>query len=246
MAAGPRILIVEDETKLREAVGEFLGREGFTILSAADGETGLRLAREQAPDLVLLDLMLPRLSGTEVIKRLRPGSAVPIIVITARAGEVDRVVGLELGADDYVTKPFSLRELTARIRAVLRRSGGGGVGPAADRLERGPVAIDFDAHSVAVDGRPVELTPTEFAILGALARHPGKVFSRLQVLEAAFGYAYEGYERSVDTHVRNIRRKIEPDPAEPRHIVTVFGVGYKFIEGALGRQAAQTGGGEPR
>jgi len=232
VAVGPRILIVEDETKLREAVGEYLEREGFTILAAADGETGLRLAREQSPDLILLDLMLPRLSGTEVIRRLRPGATVPIIVITARADEVDRVVGLELGADDYVTKPFSLRELTARIRAVLRRAGGAGAGAAADRLERGPVTIDFDAHSVTVDGRSVDLTPTEFAILGALARHPGKVFSRLQLLEAAFGYAYEGYERSIDTHIRNIRKKIEPDPAEPRLVVTVFGVGYRFAEGA--------------
>ncbi len=231
MAAAPRILIVEDETKLREAVAEYLGREGFATLTAPDGDTGLRMAREQAPDLILLDLMLPRLGGTEVIKRLRPGSTIPIIVITARADEVDRVVGLELGADDYVTKPFSLRELTARIRAVLRRAGGAGGKAGPDRLERGPLAIDFDARTVAVDGRPIDLTPTEFAILGVLARHPGKVFSRLQLLEAAFGYAYEGYERSVDTHVRNLRKKIEADPSEPRFIGTVFGVGYKFTGG---------------
>jgi DNA-binding response OmpR family regulator len=224
---GPTILVIEDETKLRQSVLEYLGREGFTTLGAGDGEAGLRLAREHSPDLILLDLMLPSLPGLEVLRRLRGDSRVPVIVITARAEEADRVVGLELGADDYVSKPFSLRELTARIRAVLRRAGGGGEEPP-ERIQHGPVVIDFDRRSVEVQGRSIELTPTEFAILGVLIRHPGKVFSRLQLLEAAFGYAYEGYERSVDTHVSNLRRKIEVDPSVPRFVVTVHGVGYKL------------------
>jgi two-component system OmpR family response regulator len=218
--------LVDDEPKVVDMVGNFLAKSGFDVLTAGDGPAALSRTRDEQPDLIVLDLMLPGLSGTEVCREVREFSDVPIIMLTARADEVDKILGLELGADDYITKPFSLRELEARIRVVLRRRGRTALPQ--NVVSFGSLRIDIDAHEVQNAGRVVELTPTEFAILTLLAGSPGRVFSRMQILDAAMGEAYAGYERSVDTHIRNLRRKIESDPSVPVLIQTVFGVGYKF------------------
>jgi two-component system alkaline phosphatase synthesis response regulator PhoP len=220
------ILVVDDEARIVKLVRDYLERAGLTVLSARDGETALALARRERPDLIILDLMLPGVDGLDVCRRLRQESGVPIIMLTARVEEADRVVGLELGADDYVTKPFSPRELVARVRATLRRAEGQ-VGPATV-IRAGDVELDTAALAATVGGEPVDLTPTEFHLLAALARQPGRIFSREQLLEAVHGVAFEGYDRSIDSHVKNIRRKIEPDPHRPRYIQTVYGVGYRF------------------
>ena len=227
-----KILVVEDERQIARMVQAYLTKEGFRVEVAFDGEEGWVRFREGKPDLVILDLMLPRLHGLELARRIRTQSTVPIIMLTARAEEADRVAGLELGADDYVTKPFSLRELAARVRAVLRRVEGSVV---RDVLELGPLKIDFEAREVFLNGAPVELTPTEFDLLSFLARHPGRVFTRTELLEAIKERSYASLPRTIDSHIKNLRHKVEPDPAEPQFILTVHGVGYKFRPPDRGR-----------
>jgi two-component system OmpR family response regulator len=221
-----RILVVDDEEMIVRTVKAYLDREGFKTYTAADGEEALRAFAEKGPDLIVLDLMLPKLSGIEVTRRIRATSGVPIIMLTAKAGEADRVVGLELGADDYVVKPFSPRELVARVRAVLRRLEGGAA--EADRVVYGELEIGLKTREVRVAGKEIELTPTEFDLLAFLARHPAQVFTRLQLLREVQGYTYDSFARTIDTHIKNLRRKIEQDPKEPRYILTVHGVGYRF------------------
>ena len=222
------ILVVDDEARIVKLVRDYLERAGFDVLAAHDGEMALQVARRDRPDLVVLDLMLPGVDGLDVCRRLRQESGVPIIMLTARVEEADRIVGLELGADDYVTKPFSPGELVARVRATLRRASGE-VGPATV-LRAGDVELDTASLTATVAGRPVDLTPTEFHLLAALARQPGRIYSREQLLEAVHGVAFDGYDRSVDSHIKNLRRKIEPDPRQPHYIQTVYGVGYRFEE----------------
>ncbi|MBN1659921.1 MAG: response regulator transcription factor [Anaerolineae bacterium] len=226
------ILVVDDETRIVMLVRDYLERAGYRVVTAADGETALASVRAERPDLVVLDLMLPGVDGLDVCRRLRRESGVPIIMLTARVEEADRIVGLELGADDYVTKPFSPRELVARVKATLRRAKGE-VGPPTV-LRAGDVEMDTATLLVAVAGEPVDLTPTEFQLLAALVRQPGHILTRDQLLEAVHGavggIVFDGYDRSIDSHVKNIRRKIEPDPRTPRYIQTVYGVGYRFIE----------------
>lgn len=242
-----KILLVEDEEALARTVANFLGKEGFRVAVAPDGPQALSQLRAWRPDLVLLDWMLPGMSGLEVFRMIQREMDLPVIMVTARSDETDRLLGLELGADDYIVKPFSLRELAARVRAVLRRYHRSEGSPS-ETLVAGDLVIDLAGKAVSLAGQPVTLTPSEFKILATLARSPGRVYSRLQLLEAALGGAYEGYERSVDTHISNLRRKIEPDPANPSYILTVFGMGYKFI--APGRRSDRGSrgterGGEP-
>ena len=219
------ILVVDDEPTLRETLAEALDADGFNVVTAADGREALVKFRELRPDLLVLDLMLPELSGIEVCRIIRQESGVPILMLTAKSAELDKVVGLELGADDYVTKPFSLRELTARIRALLRRTDQPAVeGPAAVTL--GELTIDLAGHRILRDGAPVPVKPKVFELLAFLLRHPGQVFSREQLLEQVWGYDYAGETRTVDVHVHWLRAAIEPDPASPSYLHTVRGVGY--------------------
>ncbi len=223
------ILVVDDETTLRETLVDALELEGYRAIPAADGREALTRFRADHPDLVLLDLMLPELSGVEVCRILRAESQVPIIMLTARDGEVDKVVGLELGADDYVTKPFSLRELTARIRAIFRRSEQLATGSATPPIiDLGRVQVDLAGHRVMRDGAPVPLKPKAFELLAFLVRNPGQVFSRDQLLEKVWGYDYAGETRTVDVHVHWLRAEIEADPTAPELLQTVRGVGYVF------------------
>src|ERR671935_126816 len=223
------ILVVEDEMKIARLVRDYLVDAGFEVRVAADGEAALASARGSRPDLVVLDLGLPGQDGLDVTRELRRSSALPIVILTARGDEADRIVGLELGADDYVVKPFSPKELVARVRAVLRRTEAArGGGP--EVLRVADVEVDVPRMRVTVGGRPVELTPTEFQLLAVLAREPGRVFTRSQLLDAVHGVAFESYERAIDAHVKNIRRKLEPDPHSPRYVLTVHGVGYRFAE----------------
>jgi len=222
-----RILVVDDEPKIVQLVRDYLERAGFAVSTARDGNEALMRARQERPDLIVLDLGLPELDGLEVTRRLRRDSGVPIIMLTARHEETDKVVGLELGADDYVTKPFSPRELEARVRAVLRRQVAGAM---ADVLRAGDLTLDIPRLRAEVSGRAVELTGTEFQLLAALARQPGRVFTRAQLLDAIHGVAFDSYERAIDAHVKNIRRKIEPDPRTPRYLLTVYGVGYRLTD----------------
>lgn len=222
-----KILVVDDEEKLREMVRNYLTNEGFIVIEAADGAKAVELHQKERPDLVVLDWMMPGTNGLDVCKSFRQLGNTPVIMLTAKTEEVDKLLGLELGADDYMTKPFSLRELVARIKAVLRRTLAGG--PARDEIIKiKEMEVDLDGREVKVKNKKIDLTPTEFKILSVLAGNPGRVYSRLQLLDAAFGYAYEGYERSIDTHVSNLRKKIEPDPANPEYILTVYGTGYRF------------------
>src|SRR5688572_9974443 len=223
-----RILVVDDEPRIVELAKAYLEHAGFEVVSAADGEAALQVARGQVPDLVVLDLGLPKRDGLDVARALRRDSDVPIVILTARDDEVDRILGLELGADDYITKPFSPRELVARVRAVLRRSERADA--PADRVHAGDVVLDVPRMRVEVSGRNVELTPTEFQLLATLARRPGRIFTRSQLLDAIHGVAFESYERAIDTHVKNLRRKVEPDPRQPRYVLTVYGVGYRFAD----------------
>jgi DNA-binding response OmpR family regulator len=232
-----RILVVEDEAKIAQIVSAYLRRDGYQVLLAGDGRKALELARAELPDLIVLDLMLPEVSGWDVCRELRrnPRTArVPIIMATARDDVSDRIVGLELGADDYVVKPYDAKELVARVHAVLRRVTEHREVGAAEQstpvLYRGDLAIDRDRYDVRRAGEPISLTRTEFVILATLAAAPGRVFSRMQLLDAVQGEAFEGYERSIDSHVKNLRRKLEPDPRQPRYVATVIGVGYKFVE----------------
>ena len=222
------ILVVDDETTLRETLVEALEHEGYRALPAADGREALARFRADRPDLVLLDLMLPELSGVEVCRILRAESGVPIIMLTAKDAEVDKVVGLELGADDYVTKPFSLRELTARIRAIFRRAEQAAVAEAPPLVDLGQVQVDLAGHRVLRDGDAVPLKPKAFELLAFLLRHPGQVFTRDQLLEHVWGYDYAGESRTVDVHIHWLRSEIEADPASPAFLHTVRGVGYVF------------------
>jgi two-component system alkaline phosphatase synthesis response regulator PhoP len=225
---GQTILVVDDEARIVKLVRDYLERAGFDVVAAYDGETALVMTRRERPDLIVLDLMLPGVDGLDVCRRLRRESGVPIIMLTARVEEADRIVGLELGADDYVTKPFSPRELVARVRATLRRSRGE-MGPTTV-LRAADVELDTAALSATIAGQPVDLTPTEFQLLATLVRQPGRIFSREQLLEAVHGVAIDSYDRSVDSHIKNLRRKMEPDPRQPRYIQTVYGVGYRFVD----------------
>jgi DNA-binding response OmpR family regulator len=234
MSTGKTILVIEDEANLARTLSLYLEQAGYHPVTALDGPRGLAAFRREKPALVLLDLNLPGgLDGLDVCRQIRRESQVPLIMLTARVEEVDRLIGLELGADDYVTKPFSPREVVARVRAVLRRAaspGGASPGSEAQTLQAAGIELDMGRRTVQVNGRPVELTPMEFGLLAALMRQPGQVFSRAQLLDSVQGTAYEGYERTIDQHIKNLRHKIEPDPDARRHIVTVFGVGYKFAE----------------
>jgi DNA-binding response OmpR family regulator len=227
-AGGRTILVVDDEPSIAQIAGDYLRHGGFSVLTASNGVDALTVARVQRPDLIVLDLGLPKMDGIEVARTLRREGNVPIIMLTARIEESDRLAGLELGADDYITKPFSPRELVARVRSVLRRVDGAGA--AGDVLRRGDLLIDHTRMQVTRNGAPIDLTPTEFQLVAALARQPGRIFTRAQLLEAVRGSDVESFERAIDTHIKNIRRKIETDARNPRYILTVYGMGYKFAE----------------
>jgi DNA-binding response OmpR family regulator len=222
-----KILIVDDEPKIVRLVADYLEAAGFAVTTARSGGEALMRARTEDPDLVVLDLGLPGLDGLDVARTLRRDGELPIIMLTARDDETDRIIGLELGADDYVTKPFSPRELVARVRAVLRRHASASQ---AEVLHAGDLALDLPRMRVTRGDEPIELTATEFTLLAAMARHPGRVFTRSQLLDAIHGVAFESYERAIDAHVKNIRRKLEPDPRAPRHLLTVYGVGYRLAD----------------
>ncbi|MEA3336331.1 MAG: response regulator transcription factor [Chloroflexota bacterium] len=222
------ILVVEDEPKIAKQARDYLERSGFLVHVAGDGLMALAQARHSRPDLIVLDLNLPGMDGLDVCRALRKESDVPIIMLTARVEETDRLIGLELGADDYISKPFSPRELVARVRAVLRRVRGGVHQPGLVRA--GGLEIDLNGHRVTREGETIPLTRTEFNLLATLAQHPGQTFSRAQLLDRLHGVAYEGFERSVDAHIKNLRQKLEADPADPRYVLTVYGIGYKFSD----------------
>ena len=222
------ILVVDDEARIVKLARDYLERASFRVLSAGDGPGALAAARHDRPDLIVLDLMLPGMDGLDVCRTLRRESEVPIIMLTARAEEVDRLIGLELGADDYIVKPFSPRELVARVRTVLRRTQGAVRTPAARRAA--DLEMDLEGHRLTRSGEPVKLSRIEFNLLAILAQHPGQTFTRAQLLDRLHGIAFEGYDRSIDAHIKNLRRKLEPDPAQPRYILTVYGIGYKFNE----------------
>ncbi len=226
---GLTILVVDDEPRIVQLVRDYLEHGGFTVLVASDGAAALRTARTGRPDLVVLDLGLPGLDGLDVARALRRDGEVPIIMLTARTEESDKLVGLELGADDYLTKPFSPKELVARVRAVLRRAEG--LHSPTDVIRVGSdVELDVPRMDARFGGRRVDLTKTEFHLLSTMARQPGRVFTRAQLLDAVRGVAFESYERAIDAHIKNLRKKVEPDPRKPRYLLTVFGVGYRFAE----------------
>lgn len=222
-----KILVVDDKPEIRKLLKSYFTQEGFDVVTAADGQEALYVARHEKPNLVLLDLMMPEMNGYDFLRTFSRESSTPVIVLTAKVEEGDKVLGLELGADDYVVKPFSPRELAARVRAVLRRV------EKAQRdspklLRAGEITVDLQGHYARVGDQLVDLTPSEFTILATLMEMPGRVFSRLELLERIQGVAYEGYERTIDVHIRNLRSKIEPDPSQPRYIETVYGAGYRF------------------
>ncbi len=220
------ILIADDEIRLVSLVESYLVQQGYRVVSAGNGKEALRVAKHEKPDLIILDIMMPEMDGYEFMREHRTEFDTPIILLTARVDDDERVIGLELGADDYITKPFRPRELVARVRAVLRRAGK--VEPSGKALHVADVILDRDTRSVTVAGRSVDLTPSEFDILGALMSNPGRVYSRLDLLDIVQGVRYEGYERTIDTHIKNLRAKIEPEPRSPRYIETMYGVGYRF------------------
>jgi two-component system, OmpR family, alkaline phosphatase synthesis response regulator PhoP len=224
------ILVVEDEMKIARLVRDYLVDAGFEVIVAGDGGAAVSAAHGKRPDLIVLDLGLPGRDGLDVTRDLRRTSAVPIVMLTARGDESDRIVGLELGADDYVVKPFSPKELVARVRAVLRRTSTVRMAAGPEVLRTAGVEIDVPRMRVAVEGRPVDLTPTEFQLLATMVREPGRVFTRSQLLDAVHGVAFESYERAIDAHVKNIRKKIELTPSRPRFLLTVHGVGYRFAD----------------
>jgi DNA-binding response OmpR family regulator len=228
--ADAKILVVDDDKKIVDLVTLYLKKDGYHVFAAYDGQQAIEMARRKQPDLVVLDLMLPQVDGMDVCRILRAESPLPIIMLTGRSTDDDKLKGLDLGADDYVTKPFNPRELLARIRAVLRRTAG--------KEEAGPLEVcfgdmvmDFVRHELRANEQVINLTPTEFRLLQVLIQEPGRAFSRLDLLEQAFGYDYEGLERTIDVHIMNLRKKIEPEPGRPRYVVTVPGLGYRF-EGA--------------
>lgn len=226
------ILVVDDEPEITDVVRRYLEQDGYRVVSAADGRAALATFQREKPHLVVLDLMLPGIDGWEVARQIRAGGTTPIIMLTARGDEVDRLLGLGLGADDYITKPFSPREVVARVRAVLRRVGGEAVPEA---LAVGDLAIDMARLEVRRAGAPVALTPTEFRLLATMARSPGRVFTRLQLIDRVHGDAFEGYERTIDAHIKNLRQKLEPDPHHPQYVLTVHGAGYRLAEPDKGR-----------
>ena len=220
------ILIVDDEPRLINLVRGYLEEEGYAVVTAANGREALFAARDHKPDLIVLDLMMPEMDGWEFLRLHRQERNTPIIMLTARVDDVDKIAGLEMGADDYLAKPFSPRELVARVRAVLRRAS---VAPDEPELLRsGDLVLDVNGRILSRKGGLIELTPMEFELLATLMRSPGRAFSRLELLERSQGYAYDGYERTVDVHIKNLRKKIEPDTTRPRYVLTVFGVGYRF------------------
>lgn len=225
-----KILVIDDEPKIIQLTQDYLENAGFSVISAGDGERALAVIRDEQPDLVVLDLGLPGMDGLDVCRSIRKTSNLPIIMLTARDEETDKLVGLELGADDYITKPFSPKELVARVRSVLRRSELVQEGREVFRV--GDVTLDLPRMQVTVSGEEIELTATEFQLLQALASQPGRIFTRSQLLNAVHGVAIESYERAIDAHIKNIRRKLEPFPHEPRYIQTVYGVGYRFSDEA--------------
>jgi two-component system alkaline phosphatase synthesis response regulator PhoP len=225
--SGKKVLVVDDDVKTVELVKLYLNRDGYRVLTAYDGNTALQMARESRPDLIVLDLMLPGINGLDVCRILRKESDVPIIMLTAMTTDDDRLTGLNLGADDYVTKPFSPRELAARVRAVLRRLPGER-GP--DKIEHGALVVNFLKHEAYLDGKPLNLTPIEFKVLGALIKEPGRVFSRAQIIENALGHDFDSFDRTIDVHILKLRRKLEPNPHHPRYIKTIYGAGYKLLE----------------
>jgi two-component system alkaline phosphatase synthesis response regulator PhoP len=229
MALMKSVLVVDDEPQIVQVVRDYLEHAGFTVLTAADGGSALRTAATVKPDLIILDLGLPGIDGLDVTRSLRRNGETPIIMLTARSEESDKLVGLELGADDYVTKPFSPKELVARVRTVLRRSEA--VKSPSDVIRVADVELDVPGMRVMVRGKRIELTQTEFELLATMARQPGRVFSRAQLLSAVRGVAFESYERAIDAHIKNLRRKIEADPHNPQYLQTVFGVGYRFADG---------------
>ena len=224
----PTVLVVDDEPKIAQLARDYLEHAGFSVLLAGDGNSAVHSASVRQPDLIVLDLGLPGIDGLEVMRRIRAAGSTPIVLLTARDTELDKLLGLELGADDYVTKPFSPRELVARVRAVLRRAER--AAEPTDRLAVGDLVLDIPRLRTTVSGRSIDLTPTEFSILATMARDPGRVFTRSQLLDAVHGVAIESYERAIDAHVKNIRRKLEPDPARPRYLLTVYGVGYRVAD----------------
>ena len=228
MAANKKVLIVDDDAKTVELVKLYLSRDGYRVLTAYDGNEALRLARESHPDLIVLDLMLPGIDGLEVCRTLRRESGVPIIMLTARTTEDDRLEGLDLGADDYITKPFSPRELAARVRAVLRRIPEEMLMRGPEEIQQGELTVNFLKHEAYLNGKPLNLTAIEFKLLGLLVKEPERVFSRAQLIEKAVGYDFEGFDRTIDVHIHNLRRKLELDPSHAMYIKTVYGAGYKF------------------
>ncbi len=225
--AGKKVLVVDDDVKTVELVKLYLNRDGYRVLTAYNGTDALLSARENHPDLIVLDLMLPGMNGLDICRTLRAESDVPIIMLTALTTDDDRLTGLDLGADDYMTKPFSPRELAARVRAVLRRLPGER-GP--EKIEHGALTVDFLKHEAFVKGKPLNLTPIEFKILGALVKEPGRVFSRAQIIETALGHDFDSFDRTIDVHILKLRRKLEPDPHHPKYIKTIYGAGYKLLE----------------
>ena len=222
------ILVVDDKANVRTLVREYLTAENFRVVTAENGQNALYTARHEKPDLILLDIMMPEMDGFEFIRVYRKESDTPIILLTARLEESDKVIGLELGADDYITKPFGMREMVARIHTVLRRAGQ--IPHPGKRLQIGGILLDRETHSGSVSGQPVHLTPSEFDLLALLMDAPGRVFSRLDLLQDLQGTSFEGVARTIDVHIRNLRTKIEADPANPRYLETVFGIGYRFAE----------------
>jgi DNA-binding response OmpR family regulator len=222
------ILVVDDEPRIVELARDYLEHAGFRVVTANDGRTALEMARRDRPDLVVLDLGLPGLDGLDVTRELRKDGSIPIVMVTARDDELDKLLGLELGADDYLTKPFSPRELVARVKAVLRRADR--PVESADLIRVGELQLDVPRMRTQVAGTSVDLTPTEFTLLATLARQPGRIFTRSQLLDALHGVAFESYERAIDSHIKNLRRKLEPDPGQPRYVLTVYGVGYRLAD----------------
>jgi DNA-binding response OmpR family regulator len=226
--ASKKILVVDDDTKIVELVKLYLEREGYGVATANDGLQALRLARENHPDLIVLDLMLPGMDGLQVCSTLRAESPVPIILLTAKTTEQDRITGLDLGADDYVTKPFSPKELVARIRAVFRRTPDEVLQLGPSEVKSGDLTVNFPHHEAYIGGKSLNLTPVEFKLLGVLVREPNRVFSRAQLIEKVLGYDFDGFDRTIDVHILNLRRKLESDTGNPKYIKTVYGAGYKF------------------
>jgi two-component system, OmpR family, alkaline phosphatase synthesis response regulator PhoP len=226
-----RILVVDDDHQIVRLVQSYLQQAGFAVLTAYDGETALHVIRSEQPDLIVLDLMLPQRDGLEITRLLRADerlASIPILMLTARVEDVDKLIGLELGADDYLTKPFNPPEVVARVKAILRRASGPLKPPQVIQI-RG-LRLDLERHTVTIDQRPLDLTPTEFAVLRVLMQNPDRAFTRGELIEAALGYHYEGLERTIDSHIKNLRKKIEADPSQPQYLETVFGVGYRLTE----------------